>query len=96
MGTEKAHIIHTPNDVARFCHHFNSCCKAPEKGHGMWVGQQGEKTNQGPEVQLTMMMHSLRKETSSLLCEAVQGEFLFIYFTYFGYFTYLSYHIKRE
>jgi hypothetical protein len=77
MGTEKAHsIIHTPNDVVRFCHYFNSCCEAPEKGHGMWVGQQGEKTNQGPEVQLTMMMHSLRKETSSLLCEAVQGEFL--------------------
>ena len=42
----------------------------------MWVGQQGEKTNQGPEVQQTMMMYPLRKETSSLLCEAVQGEFL--------------------
>ncbi len=77
MGTEKAHsIMHTPNDVARFCNYFNSCCEGPEKGHGMRVGQQGEKTNQGPEVQLTMMVHSLCKETSSLLCEAVQGEFL--------------------
>jgi hypothetical protein len=27
-------------------------------------------------VQQTMMMYPLRKETSSLLCEAVQGEFL--------------------
>ena len=76
MATEKVHsVIHSPNDVARFCHYLNSCCEAPEKGHKIWVGQQGEKTNQGPEVQLTMMMHSLRKETSAMLCEAVQGEF---------------------
>ncbi len=75
MGTEKVHsIIHSPNDAARFCHYLNYCCEAPEKGHKIWVGQQGEKTNQGPESQLSMMIHSLRKECSSLLCEAVQGK----------------------
>ncbi len=37
--------------------------------------QQGLKTNQGPEVQLTMMRHSLCKECSAILCEAVQGAF---------------------
>ena len=77
MATEKVHsIIHSPNDVARFGHYLNYCCEAPEKGHKIWVGQQGEKTNQDPEVQLTMINHSLRKESSALLCEAVQGEFL--------------------
>ena len=75
MATEKVHsVIHPPNDVARFCHYLNYSCKAPEKGHKIWVGQQGEKTNQGPESQLSMMLHSLRKECSSLLCEAVQGK----------------------
>ena len=75
MGTEKVHsVIHSPNDVARFCHCLNYSCEAPEKGHKIWVGQQGEKTNQGPESQLSMMLHSLRKECSSLLCEAVQGK----------------------
>jgi hypothetical protein len=75
MGTEKVHsVIHSPNDVARFCHYLNHSCEAPEKGHKIWVGQQGEKTNQGPESQLSMMLHSLRKECSSLLCEAVQGK----------------------
>jgi hypothetical protein len=51
-----------------------SKCEAPEKGHKTWVGQQGGKTNQGPESQLSMMLHSVRKECSSLLCEAVQGK----------------------
>jgi hypothetical protein len=41
--------------------------------HIKWVSNQGTKTNQGPEVHLSMMMHSLRKECSALLCEAVQG-----------------------
>jgi hypothetical protein len=77
MATEKVHsVFHSPNDVASYCHYLNSCCEAPEKGNKIWVGQQGEKTNQGPQVQLTMMMHSLSKETSALLCEAVQGKFL--------------------
>ena len=96
MGTEKVHsVIHSPNDVARFCHYLNFCCEAPEKGHRMWVGQQGEKTNQGPEVQLTMMIHSLRKEASAVLCEAVQGEFLYQVY-YSTYFTYRTYAIQRE
>ena len=77
MATEKVHsIIHSPNDVARFGHYLNYCCEAPEKEHKIWVGQQGEKTNQSPEVHLTMMIHSLRKEGSAVLCEAVQGDFL--------------------
>ena len=76
MATEKVHsVIHTANDATRFCHYWNTCCEAPEKGHKKWVGQQGVKTNQGPEVQLTMMLHSLRKECSAILCESVQGEF---------------------
>ena len=76
MATEKVHsVIHTPNDVARFCHYLNTCCEAPETGHKKHVKQQGLKTNQGPEVQQTMMLHSLRKECSAILCEAVQGAF---------------------
>ena len=67
--------FHTPNDVAHFGHYLNHCCEAPEKGHKTWVGQQGLKTNQGPETQLSMMLHSLRKECSALLCESIQGEF---------------------
>ena len=41
------------------------------------MGQQGDKVNQGPEVESTMMINSLCKEGSAVLCEAVQGEFLF-------------------
>ncbi len=74
MATEKVHsLIHAPNDIARFGHYLNYCCEAQEKGHRLWVGLQGAKTNQGPEVQLTMMLHSLRKECSVLVCEGVQG-----------------------
>ncbi len=76
MATEKVQsIIDTPNDVAWFCHYLNTCCEAPESGHKNYVKQQGLKTNQGPEVQLTMMLHSLHKECSAILCEAVQGAF---------------------
>ncbi len=76
MATEKVHsVIHSPNEVACFCHYLNHCCEAPVKGHKIWVGQQGQKTNQGPETLLSMMLHSLRKECSALLCEGVQGEF---------------------
>jgi hypothetical protein len=67
-------VFHSPNDVARFCYYLNYSCEATEKGNKIWVGQQGEKTNQDPESQLSMMLHSLRKECSSLLCEAVQGK----------------------
>ncbi len=56
MCTEKVHsVIHSPNDAARFCHYLDYICEAPEKGHKIWVGQQGEKTNQGPKSQLSVM-----------------------------------------
>ena len=78
MATEKVHsLIHTPNDVARFGHYLNYCCEAPEKGHRLWVRLQGAKTNQGPELQLTIMLHSLQKECSALVCEGVQGKIHF-------------------
>ena len=41
-----------------------------------------------------MMLHSLRKESSALLCEAVQGEFLNSV-TYCIQFTYNVYEIAR-
>ena len=52
---------------------INVSCEAPEDAHKIWVKQQGVCTNQGPQAQLSMMLHSLRKEASALLCEAVQG-----------------------
>ncbi len=93
---KKVHsVIHFPKDVARFCHYLNYSCEAPEKSHKIWVGQQEEKTNQGPESQKSMMLHSLRKEKSSLLCEAMRGKLwstvviiIFTWITYFIYFTY--------
>ena len=45
------------------------------KGLENWVKIFG-KNYQGPEAALSMMMHSLRKEASALLCEGVQGIFL--------------------
>ncbi len=59
--------------MTRFCDYINTSAEAPYKGHKTWVKQQGLKTNQGSEVQLTLMQHSLRKECSALLCEAVQA-----------------------
>jgi hypothetical protein len=90
MATEKVHsVIHSPNDVARFCHYLNLCCEAPEKGHKIWVGQQGLKTNQGPGVQL---IHC-EKECSSLLCESVQGTFLMSILLMSMDYTYFSYEL---
>jgi hypothetical protein len=51
----------------------NMSCETPETGHKEWVKKQGGKTNQGPQVQLSMMKHTLRKEASALLVEAIQG-----------------------
>ena len=85
MATEKVHsIVHSPNDVARFGHYLITV-EAPEKEHKIWLGQQGAKTKQGPESQLSLMLHSLRKECSALLCEGVQGEFIFFLLTYLWY-----------
>ena len=47
--------------------------EGPDNLHKEWVKMQGGKTNQGSSSQKTMMVHSLRKEASALLCEAVQG-----------------------
>ena len=44
----------------------------PEGGHKTWVKSQGSKTNQGPTAAKTMMIHSLNKEASQLLCDAVR------------------------
>ena len=60
-------------DVARYCDAINVSCDAPEEAHKLWVKEQGVCTNQGPQAQLSMMLHSLHKEASALLCEAVQG-----------------------
>ena len=65
---------HTGGDVARYCDAINVSCDTPEEAHKIWVKQQGVCTNQGPQAQLSMMLHSLHKEASSLLCEAVQGK----------------------
>ncbi len=74
MATGKNHSIrHTPGDVARFCDAINVSCEAPEEAHKTWVKEQGVCTNQGPQVQLSMMLHSLHKEARSLLFKAVQG-----------------------
>jgi hypothetical protein len=37
-----------------------------------WVHEQGLKTNQGSSSSKTLMMHSLNKEASQLLCDAVR------------------------
>jgi hypothetical protein len=75
MATGKNHSIRhdTPGDVARYCDAINVSCDAPEEEHKLWVKEQGVCTNQGPQAQLSMMLHSLHKEASALLCEAVQG-----------------------
>ncbi len=59
MATEKNHSgIHSPNDVAQFCYYLNYSWEAPasEEGYKTWVRKQGEKTNQGPESQLSVML----------------------------------------
>ena len=72
---ENRSIIHTPTDIARYGDAINFSCDPPEEAHKTWVEEEGVCTNQGPQVQLSMMLYSLRKEASALLCEAVQGRF---------------------
>ena len=60
-------------DVINLGNPINCSCDGPEGGHKKWVKQQGAKTNQGPSAALTMMQHSLNKEVSVLLCDAIQG-----------------------
>jgi hypothetical protein len=72
--TEKMHsIVHAGADVMRWGDPENMSAEAPETGHKEWVKKQGGKTNQGPQVQLSMMKHTLRKEASELLGEAIEG-----------------------
>ena len=75
VETEKMHSIkHVPNDILRYGNTENLNVEGPENLHKEWVKGQGGKTNQGPTSHKTMMMHSLRKEASALLSEAVQGQ----------------------
>ncbi len=74
MATEKNHSVrHNPGDVARYCDAINVSWDAPGEAHKLWDKEQGVCTNQGPQAQLSMMLHSLHKEASALLCEVVQG-----------------------
>jgi hypothetical protein len=74
MATGKVHSIkHTPTAVVNYCNAINASCEAPETAHKDWVKNQGDCTNQGPHVQVNMMMHSLCKEAASMLSEGVQG-----------------------
>ena len=66
-------IVHGAADVMRWGDPENMSAEAPETGHKEWVKKQGGKTNQGPQVQLSMMKHTLRKEASELLGEAIEG-----------------------
>ena len=76
METEKNRSLkHAPNDIAKWGDSVNTSCEGPETGHKDWVKKQGGKTNQGPAVALSMAHHTMRKEASALLCEAVQGDF---------------------
>ena len=74
MHNEKNHSIkHGGGDIAKYGDPINMSCEAPEDGHKFWVKEPGGNTNQGPAAALSMIQHSLRKEASALLCEAVQG-----------------------
>ena len=77
--TEKMHsITYAAKDIARWGDTDNTNVEAPELAHKNWIKQQGGKTNQGPAVQKSMMIHTLRKEASALCCEAVQGPYCII------------------
>ena len=73
MDTEKVHSIkHCHVDVSNWANPINCCCDGPEGGHKTWVHQQGLKTNQGASSAKTLMTHSLNKEASQLLCDAMR------------------------
>ena len=72
MDTEKVQSIkHCHLDVINYANPINCSCDGPEGGHRKWVHQQGLKTNQGSTSAKTMMTHSLNKEASLLLCDAM-------------------------
>ena len=73
MDTEKAHSIkHCHVDVANYANPINCGCDGPEGGHKTWVHEQGLRTNQGSSSAKTLMTHSLNKEASQLLCDAMR------------------------
>ena len=73
MDTEKVHSIrHCHVDITNWANPLNCCCDGPEGGHKTWVHEQGLKTNQDSSSAKTLMTHSLNKEASQLLCEAVR------------------------
>ena len=60
MATEKNHSMrHGAGDIVRYGNSINMSCEAPETGHKDWIKGQGGKTNQGPAVQLSMMLHTV-------------------------------------
>ncbi len=70
MATGKSRsILHTPGDVARYCDAINPSCDPPETVHKKWFKGQGMCTNQEDQEQLAMMIYSLHREASSLLCK---------------------------
>ena len=72
MDTEKVRSIkHCHIDVTNFANPINCSCDGPEGGHKTWVHQQGLKTNQSAASAKTLMTHSLNKEASQLLCDAM-------------------------
>lgn len=74
MCTEKVHsILHCPSEIINYGNPLNSSCDAPEGSHKIWVKRQGTKTNQGDASARTMMFHSLHKEASQVLCDAIQA-----------------------
>ena len=74
MDTEKVHAIkHCGIEITSVSNPLNASCDGPEGGHKLWVKGQGGNTNQGPGAALKMMRHSVYKQASQLLCEAVQA-----------------------
>ena len=72
VATKKMHSIkHAPNDIIRWADPENMSCEGSEANQKKWVKGQGGKTYQSETSNKTMMNHSLLKEESALLCEAV-------------------------
>ncbi len=82
MHNEKNHSMkHGGGDIAKWADLINMSCEAPETGHKLHIKEPGG-TNQGPAAALIMMNHTLRKEASELLCEAVQGIMIMVSISY--------------
>ena len=74
MLSEKNHsIVHCGDSISNWGDSINMSGEAPETAHKKWIKEQGGQTNQKDSSQVTMMMHSLRKEAAAELCEAVQA-----------------------